>query len=433
MHHVETEEKTGRDVVAQKQPQNASMDQWKMPKWMQCAAAHVDRGELAKAAELLTEDRIKHHISSLLMPELGFVLVALARLLRRMSEFKRAESIYEQLLMTCPTNTSVLNEIALFFEAQGETGAAIRYLRQAVAIDPHDPRLWAQMVRMDSPNPGFEASTEDPALGTTVCWCGESLKGSVHPAYGRCMACGTFVLLHQYTHDQLKAFYTFDRYWHTQAVHVKHLPPIEQRVVNDLKDRIPALFELLKRCLGRYGLSPANLLEIGSAHGAFLAYCRKNGIKSVVGNEPDRATCQFAEEMFGLPHLATGLFPDVSLPFEPFDVIVGFDVVEHFGEPVRAMKKVCELLGKQGLCMFQLPCYRDEGAMWPPFKPPEHIYLYDSDSVRTLFDRAGLDVFHIEQGCFKYNMFVVGGRKGRAGSSHLVGSESSQEQTGQIG
>jgi SAM-dependent methyltransferase len=243
------------------------------------------------------------------------------------------------------------------------------------------------------------------------CWCGGQVEDSVHPFYSRCRDCKTFVLKQQLTSKQLKEFYGFDRYWHFQAVKVKKLPPIEQRVVNDFKDRIPLWFNLISQIVLKYKPAPNLLLEIGCAHGGFLHYCRQHGLKNVVGNEPDEETCRFAKEHFDLPYLVSGLFPDVSLPFDKFGAIVGFDVVEHFSKPVEALKKVSDLLSEKGFFLFQIPCYRDEGAEWPQFKPPEHIFLYDSQNIKLLFGSAGLEIAQILPGCFKHDMFVIGHKK----------------------
>lgn len=262
--------------------------------------------------------------------------------------------------------------------------------------------------QVDTFNAAIKTETEIPIL---KCWCNGRLSKSIHPAYSRCMDCGTFVLKKQLTDKQLKDFYTFDDYWHTLAVEVKHFPPIEQRAINDFNDRIPIWFDLLRQLNLKYKPAPNFLLEIGCAHGGFLHYCRQHGLKDVVGNEPDEETCRFAKEHFGLPYVISGLFPDVSLPFDKFNAVLGFDVVEHFAEPVRALKKVNNLLTEDGFFLFQIPCYRDESEEWPQFKPPEHIFLYDSENIKYLFESAGLKIVQILQGCFKHDMFVAGHKK----------------------
>jgi len=261
----------------------------------------------------------------------------------------------------------------------------------------------------------------DDAVGETVhtddtrrepaCWCGGKLTDSIHPDYLRCSCCATFVLKKQLNPEQLRQFYSFDNYWHDYAVHVKALPAIEQRAIDDFNNRIPVWFNLLRQLVRRFNPRPNLLLEIGCAHGGFLSYCREHGIINVVGVEPDEQTCEFARKHFELPYVFSGLFPDVSLPFDRFGVIVGFDVVEHFPHPLKALRNVYDLLGSDGIFLFQIPCYRGEGREWPQFKPFEHVFLYDSQNIRLLFDRANLEITQIQAGCFLDDRFVAGCRK----------------------
>ena len=105
------------------------------------------------------------------------------------------------------------------------------------------------------------------------------------------------------------------------------------------------------------------------------------------------------------------MFPDVSLPFEKFDVVAGFDVVEHFSDPLNAMRRAAELLNDNGIYFFQVPCYRGEGREWVQFRPNEHIFLYNSQSIRRLLEFAGLEVTEILPGYFPDDMFVVGRKR----------------------
>lgn len=242
------------------------------------------------------------------------------------------------------------------------------------------------------------------------CWCGGTLKDSINPFYYRCADCSTFVLKQQLNEEQLKKFYGFDTYWHTQAA-IKKFPPIEQRAINDLKDRIPIWFKIICQIIPLYKSVPARLLEIGCSHGGFLHYCQQHGLKNVVGNEPDEKTCQFAREHFKLPHVISGLFPDISLPIDKFGIIVGFDVLEHFTYPIKALKKVYDLLDDNGFFLFQTPCYRNENAQWSQFKPPEHIFLYDEQNIKQLFGLAELEIIQIMPSCFVYDMFLLGHKR----------------------
>ena len=225
--------------------------------------------------------------------------------------------------------------------------------------------------------------------------------------YGQCADCGTLVLKNCPSPEELKNFYSFNNYWHDYMTKVSKYPPIEDRAKADFENRIPAWYDLIKKNKTKV----ESLLEIGCAHGGFLFYCLQNGVKNVVGVEPDEQTCEFARKNFNLPHIVKGLFPEVELPLKKFDVIAGFDVAEHFPDPIRAFKEVANLLKDDGIFIFQTPCYYGEDHKWIQFRPDEHIYLYNKNSIKKLFEASGLEIKKILPGYFPDDIFVIGSRK----------------------
>lgn len=250
-------------------------------------------------------------------------------------------------------------------------------------------------------------SESQSSLSTFVCWCEGSLGDSVHPLYVKCQKCGTHIVRNKLSSEQLKEFYTLNGYWHEYQEKVDNYPSIEQRSYDDFGNRIPVWHEIL--C--RYKPEPEYLLEIGCAHGGFLHYAQERGAKNVVGVEVDEATCDFARKRFNLGHVVSGLFPDISLPYEKYDAITGFDVIEHFADPIKGITAVSEILKDDGVFVFQTPCYRGESETWNQFKPIEHLYLYNEVSVKELFCSCGLEIIEILPGYFNDDMFVIGRKK----------------------
>ena len=279
------------------------------------------------------------------------------------------------------------------------------------ALAASDARRDATSVAQDHTGP--PANIDSTGAGRKLrCWCGGKLMPSKHPLYGTCRKCGTLVLTRQFSDDELRGYYTKDGYWHETMVKEYQFPPIEERAQNDFRDRIPVWYEVLAKARP----APRRVLEIGCAHGGFLHYCSSRGVAEVVGIEVDEATCAFARARFGLRHVCAGLFPDVELPFETFDAITGFDVLEHLRDPIPALFAVAELLSEDGVFVFQTPCYRGEDAGWAQFRAKEHLFLYNEKSIRMIFAAAGLDVRGILPGYFPDDMFVIGGKKSSRGS-----------------
>ncbi|MCL4510928.1 MAG: methyltransferase domain-containing protein [Bacteroidetes bacterium] len=252
---------------------------------------------------------------------------------------------------------------------------------------------------------GYDAT--ETAVGNTTCWCGGELTESVNRFYLQCVDCDTLVLANEPDKETLRNFYSADGYWHDYVQNQMGFQPIEQRAFDDFGDRIPLWYNLLKNYTSRL----TSVLEIGCSHGGFLHYCRIRDGANVVGVEVDENTCVLARKRFNLPYVTSGLFPDVDMPVEHFDAITGFDVIEHFADPVRALKSVGNLLNDDGVFLFQTPCYRGEGEKWEQFKPPEHIFLFNEKSIVKLIETVGLEVIDILPGYNPDDMFVIGRRK----------------------
>ncbi|CUU08634.1 Glycosyltransferase, GT2 family [Candidatus Kryptobacter tengchongensis] len=239
------------------------------------------------------------------------------------------------------------------------------------------------------------------------CWCGGILKPCAHPSYYECQNCKTFIVKDIPSRQKLENFYTFDGYWNDYVTNKFGYPSIQERAEVDFRDRIPIWFKILKI----FKPNTESLLEIGCAHGGFLYFCKENGVKNVVGIEVDKKTCEFAKNKFNLKEIIPGLFPDVDLPIEKFDVVAGFDVLEHFTDPLKALKHVAKILNEDGICIFQTPNYKGEGEKWLHFKPEEHLFLFNEQNIYLLFDRAGLDIIEILPGIIREDMIVIAKRK----------------------
>lgn len=257
----------------------------------------------------------------------------------------------------------------------------------------------------ESSTPQALGVAESPPAAT--CWCGGSLGPSPHPDYFGCLRCGTQVAREIPGAETLRDHYRLDPYWRDQAQRLD-MPPIEVRARNDFGDRIPVWYRFLRR----YQPACRSLLEIGCSHGGFLAYCRSHGIPEVVGVEVSPETCAFARERFGLPEVHPGLFPEVDLPRPSYDVIAAFDLFEHLSAPLSSAQAMLEHLAPGGALLLQLPCYRGEGRDWPMFLARDRLYLYTSDAIREILERAGFEVTAVTKAIFWYDQFVVARRAG---------------------
>jgi SAM-dependent methyltransferase len=88
-------------------------------------------------------------------------------------------------------------------------------------------------------------------------------------------------------------------------------------------------------------------------------------------------------------------------PAAYFDYVVTFHVLEHLVEPVAAVVKIARLLKPGGVWFNYMPNVRAPRNQPPnpkwyhfnPDNPEEHINYFDSDTIRLLAKKAGLEVY----------------------------------------
>lgn len=250
-----------------------------------------------------------------------------------------------------------------------------------------------------------------------ACWCGNSDFKSFSPEYGECKVCGTLVALDALTDEQLLVqndetdFYG-KQYWTGHQAQNFGFPDISVRARNDLTERNLHWLKTLMK----YKLAPANVVEIGCAHGSFVALLRQVGYQAS-GVEMSPWVVEFGKQTFAIP-IEVGPVEDLEIPAGSLDVIALMDVIEHLPDPVATMRHCLQLLKPDGMLLIQTPQFREgmqyddllasKSMFLDQLKADEHLYLFSERSVTEFFHRLGIDHIHFEPAIFKhYDMFFT--------------------------
>jgi SAM-dependent methyltransferase len=254
-----------------------------------------------------------------------------------------------------------------------------------------------------------------------ACWCGAKHLEPFSADYQRCAACGTLVsqvgLQNEgyVVHNDETDFYG-KQYWQDHQAQELGLPKIEERVRLDLPER--CLYWL--RHLLAYKAPPAKVLEIGSAHGAFVGLLHFAGYDAT-GLELSPWVAEFAKKSFQVPMLV-GTIETQALPPCSLDALVANDVMEHLPDPMTTLRRCVELLKPDGVLVIQMPCYPEDKS-WQDLvaeqhrfleltkEPDEHLYLYSKRAARQFFARLGLTELHFETPMFDYDMYFFASAK----------------------
>ncbi len=225
------------------------------------------------------------------------------------------------------------------------------------------------------------------------CWCGNEALEVFSPEYLLCAACQTLVVARMPDPKDLlptegeQGFYG-RQYYESYMTGELELPSLSERARTDLAER--CLYWL--RALLRYKLPPAKVLELGSAHGGFVALMRWAGYEAA-GLEVSPWLVDFARETFGVSVLL-GPVERQELESHSLDAVLLIDVVEHLPDPAGTIQHCLRLLQPEGMLLIQTPRYRegkshermmaDEDPFLKMLTAPQHLYLFSRQSIRQL-------------------------------------------------
>jgi len=249
------------------------------------------------------------------------------------------------------------------------------------------------------------------------CWCGNTDLVPFSPKYLKCESCNTLVVAEvsevnqTLVTDSDKDFYGRS-YWFAHQEEDLGLPNIFARSRSDLPERcIHWLGTVLK-----YKLPPGKVLELGSAHGGFVAVLRWAGFDAT-GLELSPWVVDYARQTFEVPTLL-GPVEDQLLEANSLDVIVLMDVLEHMPDPTATMGYCLNLLKSDGCIFIQTPRLPEDETFSElvtrrdPFleqlKEKDHLYLFSERSIQEFFLRLGCKHVQFEPTIFAhYDMFIV--------------------------
>ena len=254
-------------------------------------------------------------------------------------------------------------------------------------------------------------------LEKLTCWCGNRNLLPFSPDYLRCPVCETLISNQMpdpdfvTVKDDEQDFYG-RQYWLSHQEQDLGYTNIFSRARADLPER--DLYWL--RTLLKYRRPPARSLELGCAHGGFVALMHWAGFEAT-GLELSAWVVDFARQTFGVPILH-GSLEEQALTPGSLDVIAFMDVLEHLFDPVATMRLCLELLTPGGFLLIQTPRYR-EGKSYQAmlaendpfleqFKADEHLYLFSQTAVRRLFEQLDAPYLQFEPAIFAhYDMFML--------------------------
>jgi glycosyltransferase involved in cell wall biosynthesis/2-polyprenyl-3-methyl-5-hydroxy-6-metoxy-1,4-benzoquinol methylase len=252
------------------------------------------------------------------------------------------------------------------------------------------------------------------------CWCANSQLEIFSSDYMLCVNCQTLISQQGLSteeaqvKDDEKDFYG-KQYWLSHQNKDLGFPDIYQRARADLPER--CLYWL--RAILKYKPPSAKVLELGSAHGGFVAMLNWAGYDAT-GLDLSPWAVEFARKTFQVPMLL-GPVEEQSIVMSSLDVIVLMDVFEHLPDPQTTIQHCLKLLKPDGILIIQTPCYPENKTyeemsasndrFLEMLQAREHLYLFSRQAAQKFFQQIGADYIQFEPAIFShYDMFLVVGR-----------------------
>lgn len=205
----------------------------------------------------------------------------------------------------------------------------------------------------------------------------------------KCRTCGLMRTNPRPTPDTIGFYYPDDYgpYMGTRVQHARPKPtswikkllrPLFRRVFNFNTTTLPTM-------------APGRMLEIGCASGAFLHQMAGQGWQ-VQGIEFSEKAAQAAAQLGYRVH--AGPLETAPQPDEPFDLIVGWMVLEHLHDPIGGLQKLREWAKPGAWLVLSVPnagsleflLFRDK---WYALQLPNHLYHFTPHILEMVLKTSG--------------------------------------------
>ncbi len=237
----------------------------------------------------------------------------------------------------------------------------------------------------------------------------------------KCRRCGLFFINPRPTEEEIKKYYPDkDYYAYSQAEKEFQVQDKNKfrKLINSIrratiieyyagKRDYPVFLKLKNRILAffgrhRFGSAPQGLkvgtiLDVGCGDGRFLSHLKDLGWE-VTGVEVNSYAAEKARKR-GLDVYDKDLL-DIDFGGKTFDVVRIWSVLEHLHQPSLTLKKINQILKKDGFLITQTPNFNSLARKffkenWAAFDTPRHLYSFNQKTLKRITEKNNFEVLKI--------------------------------------
>lgn len=166
----------------------------------------------------------------------------------------------------------------------------------------------------------------------------------------------------------------------------------------DLQNSARVYASYLKRILTDFS-NKNRLLDIGCGDGFFLTEAKKLGFKELYGVEPSEEAVGHLQKGLNKKNIINNVFKKGQFKKNFFDVVCFFHVFDHVVDPNEFLKNCYDILKQGG---YVVSVMHDSKALThrilgenSPIFDIQHIYLFDKNTVKKIFEKNGFKVLRV--------------------------------------
>lgn len=140
------------------------------------------------------------------------------------------------------------------------------------------------------------------------------------------------------------------------------------------------------------------LLDVGCGYGIFLHMAKQKGW-DVFGVELSQPAVTYCQTVYNL-NIFNGEIEHANFSEQFFDVITGWDILEHIPDPPSFLKTIRQLIKKDGILALSLPNIQSwaakfSGSKWWTLLPKEHLWHFSPETLSRLLNEQNYKIFLI--------------------------------------
>lgn len=172
--------------------------------------------------------------------------------------------------------------------------------------------------------------------------------------------------------------------------------------VESVRAQLQARIPYMRRFLERH-VSPersARILDLGCGYGALLHALSQRGYNNLSGVDVSPEQIAVARQLVTCPLVESDLLGYLrSLPAGSLDVVIAFDVLEHFTRPelLDVVNEIARVLAPEGRLLVHVP--NGEGIFWGAIRYGDltHELALTRDSLNQLSNACGLRLVSVHE------------------------------------